>query len=281
MIVNRIWQHHFGRALVATVGDFGVRSEPPSHPELLEWLANDLVEHGWKLKRLHRLILSSAVYQQAAGSSVGMAVDPENRLLWKMRPQRLEAEALRDSMLMVSGTLNREPFGPAFKPPIPSEAMLARNIKDPYPANLQDSPAVRRRSIYLFHKRVVPYPLLQAFDKPDAQQSCGRRDQTTVAPQALALLNDPFVRTVSLDFADRLLKEAGNEPTKWVELAYLLGLGRTPRETELAASRALIETQIQERTQRQEKISAEEIRRRSLADFCQTLFSLSEFLYID
>jgi hypothetical protein len=127
----------------------------------------------------------------------------------------------------------------------------------------------------------VPNPLLQAFDKPDAQQSCNRRDPTTVAPQALALLNDQFVRTVSLDFADRLLKEAGAEPMAWIERGYQLALGRAPSNSERRASLEFVETQIKERTARSSKDSADEIRRRALADLCQAWFSLNEFLYID
>lgn len=282
VIVNRVWQHHFGSGLVRTVGDFGVRCEAPSHPELLEWLAHDLVQSGWKLRRLHRLILSSATYQQASSGHVpGDSADPDNRLLWKADPRRLEAEILRDAMLAVSGTLNPEMYGPGFKPPIAAEAMLARNIKDPYPNDVKDSAAVRRRSVYMFHKRVIPYPLLQAFDKPDAQQSCNRRDPTTVAPQALALLNDPFVRTAALDFADRLLKDAGSEPAKCVERGYQLAICRAPSDTERLASLEFLETQFKERTARDSKTPPDEARRRALADWCQILFSLNEFLYID
>ena len=281
VIVNRVWQHHFGTPLVHSVGDFGVRSEPPVHPELLEWLTQDFVEQGWKLKRLHRLILTSATYQQASRGVTTPQTDPDNRLLWKMRPQRLEGDILRDSILAVSGTLNLAPYGPAFKPPIEAEAIVARNVKDAYPGNLEDSPAVRRRTVYMFHKRVVPYPLLQAFDKPDAQQSCGRRDTTTVAPQALALLNDRFVRARSLDFADRLLKEAGPEPANWIERGFQLALGRSPSGTERSAALTFVTGQIQERQTRSTDTPAEVVRRQALADLCQTLFSLNEFLYID
>jgi hypothetical protein len=281
VIVNRIWRHHFGQGLVRTTGDFGVRSESPSHPELLEWLAQDLVQHGWKLKRLHRLILTSAAYLQASQCAEPAAADPDNRLLWRMPLQRLEAEVLRDSLLAVSGTLNLEAYGPAIKPPIAAEAMLARNLKDPYPAKVEDGPAVRRRSVYLFHKRVVPNPLLQAFDKPDAQQSCSRRENTTVAPQALALLNDQFVRSVSLDFAVRLLKDGGSAPPQWVEYAYQLALARAPSDRERSAACEFLDVQIRERTNRESHIPAEEVRRRALADLCQAIFSLNEFLYID
>jgi hypothetical protein len=281
VIVNRVWQHHFAHGLVRTVSDFGARCDPPTHPELLQWLAHDFVQQGWRIKRLQRAIMLSAVYLQ--GSSVGEppAADPDNRLLWKMPLQRLEAEILRDAMLAVSGTLNAALYGPAVKPPIAAEAMLARNVQDPYPAEIEDSPAVRRRSLYLFHKRVVPYPLLQAFDKPDAQQSCGRRDATTVAPQALALLNDQFVRKVSFEFADRLRKEGGSDPAQWIERGFQLALARPPSETERAASRAFVELQEQERQKRDPQAPAEEIRRQALADLCQALFSLNEFLYID
>src|SRR5262245_29665515 len=139
VIVNRVWQHHFGEGLVRTPGDFGVRGERPTHPELLEWLAVELVNGSWHLKSLHRLILTSSVYRQrAAFDSASAQIDPENRLLWRRRPQRLEAEILRDAILAVSGTLNPELFGPAFKPPIPAEAIVARNTKNPYPKDARD-----------------------------------------------------------------------------------------------------------------------------------------------
>ena len=280
VIVNRIWQHHFGQGLVRTMGDFGVRSDPPTHPELLEWLAHDFVEHGWQIKRLQRLIVLSAVYQQGS-TGVAPAIDPDNRLLWKMPLQRLEGEILRDSMLAVSGTLNLTTYGPAVKPPIAGEAIQARNIKDSYPDKIQDGPDLRRRSIYLFHKRVVPYPLLQAFDKPDAQQSCARRDNTTVSPQALALLNDPFVRTVATEFASRLIQDGGEQPADCVRLGYRLALGRSPSDEELATAEKFLDSQRRDRQQRARQATDEILRQQSLADFCQVLFSLNEFLYID
>jgi hypothetical protein len=281
VIVNRLWQHHFGQGLVRTVADFGARSEPPNHPELLEWLAQDLVQNGWRIKRLQSLMVQSAVYQQASSAPAVPAADPDNRLLWKMPFARLEGEILRDAMLSVSGTLNTASYGPAVKPPIAAEAMLARNVQDPYPGNLEDSPTVRRRSLYLFHKRVVPYPLLQAFDKPDAQQSCSRRDNTIVAPQALALLNDQFVRKVSFDFADRLLKEMGNNPAQWIERGYRLALARSPSDNERKATLAFLDVQTAERKKRAPQASDDEIRRQALADLCQAIFSLNEFIYVD
>jgi hypothetical protein len=184
-------------------------------------------------------------------------------------------------MLAVSGTLNVTAFGPAVKPPVAAEAMLARNLKDAYPDKIDDGPEQRRRSVYLFHKRVVPYPFLQAFDKPDAQQSCSRRDRTTVAPQALALLNDPFVRTVASEFAGRLLKEESVEPAHRIVEAYQLALARSPSKSEEAAAAQFIEGQAAERKKRQPQTNDETLQQQATADFCQVLFGLNEFLYVD
>jgi hypothetical protein len=184
-------------------------------------------------------------------------------------------------MLFVSGTLNLEPYGPGFKPPIAAEAIVARNVKTPYPKDAQDTPETHRRSVYMFHKRVVPYPLLAAFDRPDLLKTCGRRDTTTIAPQALAILNDEFVRTRSLDFADRLLHESPDDHAGIVSKAFELTLGRAPGDSERSASVAFIESQIERRQQRDTKREAENVRRQAVADFCQTLFSLNEFLYVD
>jgi mono/diheme cytochrome c family protein len=282
VIVNRVWQHHFGEGLVRTPNDFGARGERPTHPELLEWLAGDLIAHGWKLKRLHRMILLSAAYRQSTAFDPEKAkTDPDNRLLRRMRPRRLEAEVLRDTLLAVSGTLNPAMYGPAFKAPIPADAMVARNLKDPYPKDVPDGPAVRRRSVYLFHKRIVPYPLLQAFDAPDAQQCTGRRDVTTVTPQALALLNDPFVHGLAGDFADRLLHEIGDDPARWVERAYRLALARLPTEEEKTAGVEFLARQNRDRSARAPKMSAADVRRLALTDYCQVLFGLNEFIYVD
>ncbi len=279
VIVNRVWQHHFGEGLVRTPNDFGARGDRPTHPELLEWLANDLAAHGWKLKRLHRMILTSSAYRQGSLFDTDKAkADPDNRLLWRVRPRRLEAEALRDAMLAVSGSLNEEMFGPAFKAPIPADAMVARNLKNPYPQNIPDGPPVRRRSVYLFHKRVIPHPLLQAFDVPDAQQCAGRRNVTTVAPQALALLNDPFVRARAAAFADRLLRDADGD---LVGSAYRLAFGRPPIDAERDAGVAFLAAQGRERGARDPKAGPPEIRRQALTDYCQTLFGLNEFIYVD
>jgi len=282
VIVNRVWQHHFGQGLVRTVNDFGARCDPPTHPELLEWLTAEFVKGGWKLKPLHRLIMSSSVYlQDTTFDAAKSKLDPDNRLLWRRRPQRIESEILRDAMLAVSGTLNMKMFGPAFKSPVAPEAIQARNMKDPYPNDLKDTPATRRRSIYMFHKRVVQQPLMQAFDGPDAQASCGRRENTTVAPQALALLNDKFVRARSMDFAQKVEKQAGAEPEAQVRLAWRSALSREPSAGELESSRAFIKAQILERSTRDSDKSKSDPRNLALADLCQAIFALNEFIYVD
>ncbi len=282
VIVNRVWQHHFGQGLVRTVNDFGARSDPPTHPELLEWLTSEFVRSGWKLKPLHRLIMTSSTYLQDTGFDAAKAkVDPDNRLLWRRRPQRIESEILRDGMLAVSGTLNHKMFGPAFKAPVAPEAIQARNMKDPYPRDLKDTIATRRRSIYMFHKRVVQQPLMQVFDGPDAQASCGRRENTTVAPQALALLNDKFVRARALDFARRVEKEGGMRIESQVRLAWRLALGREPSATEMESGTAFLHAQLHRRSTREPKELGSDPKHLAWADFCQAIFAMNEFIYVD
>jgi hypothetical protein len=172
-------------------------------------------------------------------------------------------------------------FGPAVKAPIAPEAIQARNMTDPYPKDVKDSPATRRRSIYLFHKRVVQQPLMQAFDGPDAQASCGRRENTTVAPQALALLNDKFVRARAMDFAQRVQQEAGAEPEAQVRFAWGLALGREPSARELDSATVFIKAQIQQRSARDPDKPGTDIEALALTDFCQAIFALNEFIYVD
>src|SRR5207237_2049930 len=227
-----------------------------------------------KLTPTPRLIIPTPVYLQdttfAAAKSKG---DPDNRLLWRRRPLRIESEIVRDAMLAVSGTLNPQMFGPAVKAPIAPQAIQARNMTDAYPKDLKDTPATRRRSIYMFHKRVVQNPLMQAFDGPDAQASCGRRENTTVAPQALALLNDKFVRARAIDFAQKVEKEAGAEPQAQVRRAWLLALGREPSANELESGRAFINAQFQQRSTRDPSGPKLDTRTLVLADFCQAIFA--------
>ncbi|MCA9037569.1 MAG: DUF1549 domain-containing protein, partial [Planctomycetaceae bacterium] len=289
VIVNRVWDHHFGKGLVQTTSDFGVRGDAPSHPQLLEYLTNAFVEGGWKIKSLHRMILNSAVWQQSSTlenvDQRSLEIDPAKVLLWRMNPQRLEAEVMRDAMLAVSETLNLKMGGPGFKPYISPEANLARNIKgEGYPKNAPDDASTRRRSVYMFHKRLIPYPMFQAFDRPDLMTSCARRQNTTVAPQAMVVLNDRFVRSVAGDFARLLVqRQSGNsvpaefelQPT--FEAAYEISFARLPTKSEIATSIQFIEAQVKTRSGRSEPNP----RLEAMTDYCQSLFGLNEFLYVD
>jgi hypothetical protein len=226
--------------------------------------------------------MNSATYQQAATFDKAKATtDPENRWLARRRPMRLESEILRDAMLQAAGTLNTKMYGPSFKPPIASEALQARNVKDPYPTDLKETPETHRRTIYMFHKRVVQYPLMQAFDAPDAQVSCGRRMNTTVAPQALALLNDAFVRARAEELAKRLQSNSDASNDAQIRLAFQLCLNRDPTPEELSQSCAFVAEQRKSRQGRDANQSAAETEHLALVDFCQSLFGVNEFVYID
>lgn len=296
VIVNRLWHHHFGQGLVRTTSDFGLQGDKPSHPDLLEYLSQELVASGWRIKSLQRAILNSSAWQQTSTKDGldprGYEIDPSNSLLWRMTPRRLEAEVIRDAMLAASNTLNLQAGGPGFKPYIAPEANLARNIKgEAYPKDVKDDEATRRRSVYMFHKRLIPYPMFQSFDRPDLMTSCARRQNTTVPTQAMVILNDRFVRSVALDFARMLKGERSSEPQfgdienqKIVERAFLILFARLPNSLELEASLDFIEVQTQARLDRSQGDSQQpqvDPSMEALADYCQSLFGLNEFIYVD
>ena len=207
VIVNRLWKHHFGRGIVATPNDFGSQGERPTHPQLLDWLATDLVHNGWKLKRLHKLLMTSAVYMQTADSDEARArIDRENIYHWRRAPRRLEAEAIRDAMLSVAGMLDETMYGPG---------------------TLDET--MRRRSVYFFIKRSKLIPTMMLFDWPEHLVSIGRRSSTTIAPQALMFMNSPQGRSYAEGFAKRL---AGKPPAEAVIAAYRLAVGRKPADAE-------------------------------------------------
>mgnify|MGYP003328772165 FL=1 len=251
VIVNRLWQHHFGRGLVATPNDFGVSGERPSHPELLEWLASDLVQHGWKLKRLHRLIMTSSVWMQSGDSDEARAqLDRENTLLWRRSPMRLEAEAIRDSMLSVSGLLDLQQFGPG---------TLDQNM--------------RRRSIYFFIKRSQLIPMMMLFDWPEHLVSIGQRPVTTIAPQALMFMNSPQSRQWATAFAARL---PATSPADSVQGAWRIAFGRQPSAAETQAALMFLKNQENQHSGRPGNPQQQ-----ALTDLCQTLFSMNEFIYCE
>lgn len=242
VMVNRLWQHHFGRGLVSTPNDFGVSGERPSHPELLDWLASDLIEHGWTLKRMHKLIMMSQTYMQSGAYDERRAViDRENVLLWRRTPQRLEAEAIRDSMLAVSGRLDLTQFGPG---------TLDQNMT--------------RRSVYFFIKRSQLIPMMMLFDWPEHLVSIGQRPVTTIAPQALMFMNSPQGRDYATAFAKRLTHD---EPEQTVCEAWRLAFGRVPTDAESAASVQFLNQQPD--------------RDQAIVNLCQTILSMNEFVYVE
>jgi hypothetical protein len=248
VIVNRLWQHHFGRGIVATASDFGVKGMRPTHPELLDWLATELVAGGWKLKRMHRLMMLSETYQQSTLASASNT-DPDNRLFSRMSRHRLEGEAVR--------RLNPKAGGPGVVPP---EASRAAGGSKAVPVTA-DTREYTRRSVYLFVRRNLRHPFLEAFDLPDSNLSCPLRQRSTTAPQALALLNADEVTAASTALADRLTREA-TTPAGRVERAYRLALGRRPTEGEFKRATAFLQGS-------------------PLNELCRALFNGNEFVYLD
>jgi hypothetical protein len=297
VLVNRVWQHHFGKGLVATPNDFGKRGLPPSHPVLLDWLAVEFREHGWSIKHLHRLMVLSSTYRQDSrvpASETARRIDPDNRLLGRMNRQRLEGEALRDNVLAVAGTLNRAVGGPMVRVPLEPE-VAALIFTEGEPDGLwhvtPDRRQHTRRSIYLFVKRNVRMPLFEAFDQPDTLNSCPVRTVSTFAPQALSLLNGPLLQEQSRAFADRLLRECGTDPERQVERAYRRALARPPRPGEAATARRFLTEQAaflreQRRAGRNVRLpdslpeGVDPFAAGALCDFCLALLNRNEFLYV-
>jgi hypothetical protein len=241
VMANRIWHYHFGRGIVSTPNDFGRMGTRPSHPELLDWLANQYVEGGWKMKPIHRMILLSSAYRQASRSPLEKAAaakDPENTRLWKFNRRRLEAEEIRDSMLAVSGRLNPKAGGPSVMVKIDAE--LIKDLKRPqYWVATRERSEYDRRTIYMIYKRNLILPFMQVYDSPDTLLSCARREQSTHAPQALELLNGQTANDLAAAFAGRLLKERSTTAAR-IDLAWRLAAGRAPSAKEKALAAAYL-----------------------------------------
>ncbi len=225
VMVNRLWHHHFGVGIVSTPGDFGRMGQKPTHPELLDWLSSEFVQSGWSLKHMHRLMVTSNAYRQSSTyREEASQADSLNRLLWRFRPQRLEAEAIRDSALSVSGLLNPAIGGPSVAPSLP--------LGMPPPAGgwtvSKNPDDQHRRSIYISVRRTATYPMLSAFDMPESLESCSRRTQTTTAPQALTMLNSHESLEWAQAFAGRVLERAGADPSRQAVEAFRLAYSRTP-----------------------------------------------------
>jgi hypothetical protein len=262
VMVNRIWEHHFGRGIVATPSNFGNTGERPTHPELLDWLATEFIRQGWSVKAMHRLMMNSSAYRMASADiEANRAIDPENRLLWRMPRQRLEAEAIRDSIFAAAGTLDLTVGGPAVLPYI-DPSLYQESSNRTWKGKPDEDRSTWRRSIYVFAKRSIRYPMFEAFDAPDMVSSCARRNVSTTAPQALLLMNNAAVRIQAEEFAKRLRREAGGDVEAQIKLGFEIALSRPPSASELERSITFV------------KASAD-----GLMDFCHALFNLNEFVY--
>ena len=259
VIVNRLWQKHFGRGIVATLENFGKMGEPPTHQELLDWMAVDLTR-DWSLKRITKLMMMSEAYQMASAfSDAGdIARDPENRYLWRFRPQRLEAEIVRDNMLAVGGNINLDVGGEPIFPYVPKD-VLAGQYRGKW-VNTPEGPAAWRRGVYVYQRRSLPYPMFDTFDHPDMNVTAGARHVSTVPTQALTLLNNPFVLNEAALFASRIGRQA-SDPSSQVDLAYRVALARPATPAEAAIGLDLIKSQ-------------------SLEAFAHVVLNLDEFLYM-
>ncbi|MBL8830608.1 MAG: PSD1 domain-containing protein [Planctomycetaceae bacterium] len=272
VMVNRVWQFHFGRGLVRSSSNFGYASTPPTHPELLDWLASEFMRNGWKLKDLHKLIVLSNTYRMSShANATALAKDPTNDRLWRFDMRRLSAEEMRDAMLAVTGQLNLAMFGPGVRPEISAEVLAGQSNPG---SGWAVSPKAEqnRRSIYVHVKRSLILPLLADFDFCDTDTSCAVRFSTTQPTQALGMINGKFAHDQATAFADRLRREAGADVEKQVTLALRLALGRPTTPADIDHGKQLIAA-LRER----HKLSADQ----ALKYYCLTVLNLNEFAYLD
>jgi hypothetical protein len=272
VLANRLWQHHFGRGIVRTPNDFGKFGERPTHPELLDWLATELMHREWHLKSMHRLIVTSNAYRMSSqGDQAALSRDPTNDLFWRYDMRRLTAEQIRDSILSTSGALNLELGGPSIHTEIPEEILASASRPDA--AWGKSTPRQRnRRSIYIHVKRSLAEPVLKAFDLADTETSCAVRFATTVPTQSLTMLNGLFFSQQAAVFAERLRKEFPDDTAQQVHRALRLALCRTPRESEVARGVAMIDA-----WQKEDGVTAE----KALEYYCLMVINLNEFAYLD
>ena len=275
--VNRVWQYHFGRGLVGTSSDFGLKGDRPTHPALLDWLASEFIASGWSLKKLHRLILTSATYQQSSVSRDAAAkIDPQNKLLWRYPRQRLEGEAIRDSALAVAGMLNPKMGGPSVFPELPAGMPAPRGGWK----LTEDESERNRRSIYVFVRRNTRYPLFDSFDMPDPHESCPRRNVTTSPLQALTLLNSKLTLEWARNFAGRVFDNAGADQGRQIEAAYRLAYARLPDKAEQRMAKYFFRSHgviVGESAAQNEKSALSA----TLVDFCHMLINANEFVYVN
>jgi hypothetical protein len=283
VIINRVWQQHFGEGLVASANDFGEAGQAPSHPELLDWLAAEFVAQGWKLKPLHRLICLSHAYQLASAVDGAAAKrDAEGTLLSHFRQRRLDAEVIRDSVLAVSGGLNRLMSGPSIYPPLPA-AVLAGQSRPGDGWGKSDDWQSARRSVYIFAKRSIAPPELELLDTPDTTSSCEQRTVSTTGPQALTFLNGDFIHQNALLMAEGILKDVGPDQDRQIRHAFAVVFCRQPtaKETKqvkafLAQQKELIEHELATKKQGREHCDV-----KVLQSLCLVLLNSNEFFYLN
>jgi cytochrome c553 len=286
VLVNRFWMHHFGRGIVGTPADFGMLGERPTHPELLDWLAHDFIDHGWRLKRFHKLLMTSTAYRQLSRRDAAKErLDPDNRLVGRMPVRRLEAEALRDAVLAVSGRLNRKMFGP----PLPVRVDLVGQVvlgidKDDLALPTGKFQSLNgeefRRSVYVQVRRSRTLSLFETFDAAVMEPNCEIRNASTVAPQSLLMMNSNFVIEEADAFAERLRKEAGADPQAQVQLAWRLAFAREPAPRDVEDAVAFLAMQAENLSEKAAK-AKKDARQLALANWCQALLSANRFLYVD
>ncbi|HJZ93799.1 MAG TPA: DUF1549 and DUF1553 domain-containing protein [Gemmataceae bacterium] len=296
VFVNRVWQHHFGRGIVGTPNDFGRRGEKPTHPELLDYLATELVANGWHLKPIHRMIVLSNTYRQASKvtpSAQAMKSDPDNRLLWRISRRRLDGEALRDATLAAAGTLNRQVGGPSVRVPLEPEVydlIFTEGEPDGLWHVTPDPSQHTRRSLYLLAKRNVRLPMLEAFDQPDRLTPCADRAVSMFAPQALILMNGPFTHDQSRAMAATVIRESGQDVERQVARAYARAFGRPPSAAEMKVAKDFLRDQAESAADRLRArlpagvpeglpAGADVPHAVALADFCLALCNANEFVY--
>jgi hypothetical protein len=293
VVANRVWMHHFGRGLVATPGDFGFLGERPTHPELLDWLADELMQSGWSLKHLHRVIMNSTAYRQSSRrETASAALDSENTLYWRMNVRRLDGETLRDSVLAVSGKLNDKPFGP----PVPVMADRVGQFVIGIENLNAGRPGVQiplhgeefRRSVYVQVRRSRPLAVLETFDQPAMAPNCAGRATSTGAPQSLMLMNGLFAIEQARALAERVSREAGEDAALQLRLVWRTALARDPEPDELAGAEAFLREQIHYYAAHPETLQPENKgeaapapQTAALANLCQAVLSSNEFLYVD
>ncbi len=288
VLVNRIWMLHFGRGLVSTPADFGVLGEKPTHPELLDWLATRFIGDNWELKRFHRLLMSSAAYRQSSRRTDELdKVDADNRLLGRMNIRRLEAEAVRDSMLAATEQLNLKMLGS----PVPvtidevGQVIVGLDNRDtagrPVAKRASLGGDELRRSVYVQVRRSQPLSMLETFDAPLLNPNCEIRNRSTVAPQSLLLMNSDFVLAQSRSLAQRAIAECGDNKAPQVRLAFRRALSSDPNDSDLESALAFVASQERELQRKEVDDKSPPISVSALASLCQALFSSNRFLYID